>query len=89
MFIYSITTALAVGLANGANDNFKGVATLFGSGTARYRGALAWGTTATLAGSIVASLTGVALARALAATACCLTAPRRWCCRVQGSAPLF
>src|SRR5262249_38991040 len=30
--------------ANGANDNFKGVATLFGSGTADYRAALLWAT---------------------------------------------
>lgn len=28
--------------ANGANDNFKGVATLFGSGTTDYRRALRW-----------------------------------------------
>ncbi len=27
---------LALAYANGANDNFKGVATLFGSGTANY-----------------------------------------------------
>lgn len=40
--------------ANGANDNFKGVATLFGSGVADYRKALNWGTAATLAGSIAA-----------------------------------
>ena len=40
--------------ANGANDNFKGVATLFGSGTARYRTALVWATVTTLAGSLLA-----------------------------------
>ena len=39
---------------NGANDNFKGVATLFGSGTANYRRALAWATVCTLAGSMLA-----------------------------------
>ena len=38
--------------ANGANDNFKGVASLFGSGTATYRAALAWATGTTLAGSV-------------------------------------
>jgi PiT family inorganic phosphate transporter len=37
--------------ANGANDNFKGVATLYGSGTLGYRAALGWATAATLAGS--------------------------------------
>ena len=39
---------------NGANDNFKGVATLFGSGTCSYRQALAWATATTLAGSLLA-----------------------------------
>lgn len=40
--------------ANGANDNFKGVATLFGSGTTDYRAALRWATATTLIGSLVA-----------------------------------
>jgi PiT family inorganic phosphate transporter len=44
----------AVAYANGANDNFKGVATLFGSGVADYRKALNWATAATAAGSIAA-----------------------------------
>jgi inorganic phosphate transporter, PiT family len=39
--------------ANGANDNFKGVATLFGSGTTDYRPALLWATGATLLGSLL------------------------------------
>lgn len=39
---------------NGANDNFKGVATLFGSGVANYRQALGWATAATLAGCVAA-----------------------------------
>jgi inorganic phosphate transporter, PiT family len=42
--------------ANGANDNFKGVATLFGSGTTDYRRALAWATFTTLLGSLTAVL---------------------------------
>lgn len=45
---------LALAYANGANDNFKGVATLYGCGTARYRTALAWATAATLGGSLLA-----------------------------------
>jgi PiT family inorganic phosphate transporter len=45
---------LFVAYVNGANDNFKGVATLFGSGTADYRKALGWATIATLAGSLTA-----------------------------------
>ena len=38
--------------SNGANDNFKGVATLFGSNTTDYRRALAWATATTFAGSV-------------------------------------
>lgn len=40
--------------ANGANDNFKGVATLHGSGTLGYQPALTWATVTTLAGSLAA-----------------------------------
>ena len=43
---------LFLAFANGANDNFKGVATLFGSGTAGYRRALLWATVTTFAGSL-------------------------------------
>lgn len=39
---------------NGANDNFKGVAALFGSGITSYRKALAWATVTTAAGSVAA-----------------------------------
>lgn len=39
---------------NGANDNFKGVATLYGSGTVNYRSAITLATIATFAGSICA-----------------------------------
>jgi PiT family inorganic phosphate transporter len=45
---------LVLAYANGANDNFKGVATLFGSGTANYRGALLWATATTFLGSLAA-----------------------------------
>ncbi|MBI2986524.1 MAG: inorganic phosphate transporter [Deltaproteobacteria bacterium] len=45
---------LFVAYANGANDNFKGVATLYGSGTTDYRSALWWATVTTLAGSLAA-----------------------------------
>jgi PiT family inorganic phosphate transporter len=38
--------------ANGANDNFKGVASLFGCGAASYRTAISWATITTFAGSI-------------------------------------
>jgi PiT family inorganic phosphate transporter len=48
-----VTTAF-VAYANGANDNFKGVATLFGSGTTDYTKAFWWATATTLAGSVAA-----------------------------------
>ena len=54
---------ICLAYANGANDNFKGVATLFGSGVADYRRALFWGTAATFAGSAAA----IALAERLLA----------------------
>jgi inorganic phosphate transporter, PiT family len=49
--------------ANGANDNFKGVASLFGSRTCGYRPAITWATAATLAGSITALYVAQALLR--------------------------
>lgn len=49
-----IAATLLVAYANGANDNFKGVATLFGSGTADYRRTLGWATLTTFAGSLTA-----------------------------------
>jgi len=51
---FIILTTVFVAYANGANDNFKGVATLFGSGTTDYRKALWWATVTTFAGSITA-----------------------------------
>src|SRR5262249_15127891 len=52
--IVIVAATLFVAYANGANDNFKGVATLFGSGTTDYRKALTWATIATFGGSISA-----------------------------------
>src|SRR5436190_22917954 len=40
--------------SNGANDNFKGVASLFGSRTCSYKTAITWATLTTGAGSIAA-----------------------------------
>lgn len=53
-FAIIFAAVLCLAYANGANDNFKGVATLFGSGTANYRGALTWATITTLLGSLTA-----------------------------------
>lgn len=55
----------AVGLlsfANGTNDNFKGVATLWGAGLTTYRRAIAWATGFTFLGSLTAIWLGSALA---------------------------
>lgn len=49
--------------SNGANDNFKGVATLFGSGTADYKRAIAWATLTTLAGSVCSIFLAEALVK--------------------------
>ena len=46
--------AIFLAYANGANDNFKGVATIYGSFAASYRTALWLGTLATFAGSVSA-----------------------------------
>ena len=54
MWIASLLAAILLAYANGANDNFKGVATLFGSRTTNYRRALNWACSTTLAGSIAA-----------------------------------
>jgi PiT family inorganic phosphate transporter len=57
--LFLVTLFLAY--SNGANDNFKGVATLFGSGTTSYKSAIRWATVSTFAGSI----TSVVLAEML------------------------
>lgn len=55
---------LFVAYANGANDNFKGVATLFGASTATYRGAIALATAATFAGALCSVYLAEALVHA-------------------------
>lgn len=47
-----LLATLFLAYSNGANDNFKGVATLFGSGTTSYKSAVTWATLSTFAGSI-------------------------------------
>jgi inorganic phosphate transporter, PiT family len=56
-----IIAAVCLAYANGANDNFKGVATLLGSRTTDYRGALRWATICTLLGSLAALLLATTL----------------------------
>ncbi|HLX61310.1 MAG TPA: inorganic phosphate transporter [Planctomycetota bacterium] len=47
-----ILAVVFLAYSNGANDNFKGVASIYGSGTTSYGKALAWATLTTVAGSI-------------------------------------
>ncbi len=54
ILIILFIAACFLAYSNGANDNFKGVATLFGSGTTNYKGAITWATATTLAGSVAA-----------------------------------
>ena len=56
MEIILIGVALFLAFNNGANDNFKGFATVWGSGTLSYRQALMWATLATVAGSLASWL---------------------------------
>lgn len=51
LFVLFVATCF-LAYSNGANDNFKGVASLFGSGTCNYRTAISWATITTFAGSI-------------------------------------
>ncbi len=53
--LFLITIAvIVVAYANGANANFKGVASLFGSGTTNYRTAVNWAAMTTAAGCVAA-----------------------------------
>ncbi|MGY8915711.1 MAG: anion permease [Flavobacteriales bacterium] len=54
ILILLFLAACFLAYSNGANDNFKGVATLFGSGTTNYKKAIVWATATTFAGSIAA-----------------------------------
>jgi phosphate/sulfate permease len=52
--LFLVLAVYFLAYSNGANDNFKGVASLFGSKTADYKTSLLWATVATGAGSIAA-----------------------------------
>lgn len=55
LIAFLFLSACFVAFTNGANANFKGVASLYGSGTTTLRTALYWGTATTFAGSIAAA----------------------------------
>lgn len=61
MYFCLILTVFLLAWSNGANDMFKGVASLYGSGAAKYRTALAWGTLSTAAGSLSAMVLAAGL----------------------------
>ena len=54
LLTFLIIAVAFVAFTNGANANFKGVASLYGSGTTTLKVALWWGTLTTFAGSIAA-----------------------------------
>ena len=54
IYILLFLAACFLAYSNGSNDNFKGVATLFGSGTTDYKKAIIWATITTALGSISA-----------------------------------
>lgn len=56
-----IVAVAILAFANGANDNFKGVATIYGSSTASYRTSVAWATITTVAGSALTPLLAAGL----------------------------
>ena len=61
IFILLLLATCFLAFSNGANDNFKGVASIYGSGTASYKASISWATATTFAGSI----TSIFLAQAL------------------------
>ena len=64
ILLLAVTAFLAY--ANGANDNFKGVSTLYGSGTLGYRPALTLATIGQIAGSAASVLLADTLVKAFA-----------------------
>lgn len=63
MTIALIIAVLWLAYSNGANDNFKGVATLYGSGTTTFGRAMSWATICTVAGSLVSVMLATTLAK--------------------------
>src|SRR3954470_21207456 len=51
IFVLLFLATCFLAYSNGANDNFKGVASLYGSRTTDYRTALTWATVSTFSGS--------------------------------------
>lgn len=64
MSAFLIIAVLIVAYANGANANFKGVASLFGSGTTSYRTAVNWAALTTAAGCVAVLFLATAMLKA-------------------------
>ena len=67
MIEWVLPAAVLLAFMNGANDNMKGVATLYGSGSLSYRSALAMATVTTALGSLLSVAIGTGLLRAFSA----------------------
>ena len=63
MTVLLIVGVIWLAYSNGANDNFKGVATLYGSGAATFGQAMGYATACAFAGSLVSLLLASTLAR--------------------------
>lgn len=64
MIALLLVAVVFVAFTNGANANFKGVASLYGSGTASLRQAALWGTATTFVGSLASLLLGSEMLKA-------------------------
>jgi PiT family inorganic phosphate transporter len=64
VFVLLFLITLFVAYANGANDNFKGVATLYGANVADYRTAITLATIATFLGCVASVFFAEALIKA-------------------------
>src|SRR6266480_823721 len=67
IFVLLFFATCFLAYSNGANDNFKGVASLFGSRTCDYRTAIVWATITTFAGSIASIFLAQTLLRKFSA----------------------
>ena len=75
IFVLLFAATCFLAYANGAKDNFKGVASLFGSRTCSYRTAIAWATAMTFAGSIASIFLPQALLKKFSAKRHCARSP--------------
>lgn len=63
LYLIVFVSTVFLAYSNGANDNFKGVSTLFGSGTTDFKRARNWATITTALGSIVSIFFASALVK--------------------------